>query len=210
VTTRVFQGPGGQGWGPAIARAPHSSVGAVGSFTRSRRQSDLVARELGPRDRQARRARRLRVGAPSLDAVSVPVGLDQLRDAIEGFDRDPYLLTVDPDGRPRSVSVSVRWRMHELVMTPGARTRRNAAERPLVSLVWPPASPDGYTLIVDARVERHDDGTDASELLVVRPTSGVLHRPAGVTTDPPTSCGADCVPVLGNEPEASPERARPD
>jgi hypothetical protein len=138
--------------------------------------------------------------------------LDQLRDTVEGFDRNPYLLTVDPDGRPRSVAVSVRWRAHELVMTPGARTRRNAAARPLVSLIWPPASPDGYTLIVDARVEHDNAGTDSSEFLVVRPTSGVLHRPATTTTtsDSHTSCGADCVPILGNEPRPSAaERARP-
>jgi hypothetical protein len=152
---------------------------------------------------------RPRAVAPSLDAVSVPVGLDQLRDAVEGFDRGPYLLTVDPDGRPRSVAVSVRWRAHELVMNPGARTRRNAAERPLVTLIWPPDSPDGYTLIVDARVDPTAAGTVSSELLVVRPTSGVLHRPAGPTTDPRGDCGADCVPVLEAEPEApAPEGAR--
>jgi hypothetical protein len=137
--------------------------------------------------------------------------LDQLRDTVEGFDRDPYLLTVDPDGRPRSVAVSVRWRMHDLVMSAGARTRRNAAERPLVSLVWPPEAPDGYTLIVDARVDAYDESTDSAELLVVRPTSGVLHRPAGVATDPRDGCGADCVPVLGGEPGGSaPERDRPE
>lgn len=152
---------------------------------------------------------RLRVAARTLESVSVPVGLDQLREAVEGFDRDPYLLTVDPDGRPRSVAVSVAWRKHDLVTTLGARTLRNVGERPLVSLVWPPTSPDGFTLIVDAHVEDHDN-PDGSELLVVRPTSAVLHRPAGVTTDPHAGCGADCLPVLGSEPGANtPDRARP-
>ncbi len=133
--------------------------------------------------------------------MSVPVGLDQLRDAVGGFDRDPYLVTVDPDGRPRGVAVSVRWRGDVLVMAPGARTRRNAADRPLVSLLWPPPAPGGYTLIVDARVEPDDAGSDPDALLVVRPTSGVLHRPAAVTRDSAAGCGADCVPVLGNEPQ---------
>lgn len=142
--------------------------------------------------------------------MSVPVGLDELRATVSGFDRDPYLVTVDPDGRPRTVAVSVRWRADEFVMTPGARTRRNGTERPLVSLVWPPPAADGYTLIVDGHVEG-DDGAADSERLVVRPTSAVLHRPATGTGDQRSGCEADCVPVLGSGPrlEAT-ESTRPE
>lgn len=55
----------------------------------------------------------------------------------------------------------------------GGRACRNAAARPAVSLVFPPAEhADGYSLVVDG--EATVDGPHID----VRPTSAVLHRPA--------------------------------
>jgi hypothetical protein len=134
--------------------------------------------------------------------VSIPVSLAELRVTADGFDRDPYLLTVDPDGRPRSVAVSVEWQAEVLVVVPGKRTRRNGMERPLVSLVWPPTASGGYTLIVDGQVERNETDGEGTDLLVVRPTSGVLHRPARITNEQGSGCQADCVPIPGRDTRA--------
>jgi hypothetical protein len=114
--------------------------------------------------------------------VSVPVPLDSLRAEIARLGQDAYVLTVSPDGRSHSVSVSVSWAGDDLVMGGGTKTLANATDRPLVSLLWPPAEAGGYSLIVDGTA-RADDG-----LLVVRPTRAILHRRA-----PTSAGGSDCV-----------------
>jgi hypothetical protein len=82
----------------------------------------------------------------------------------------------------------------------GNRSVANAAARPDVTLLWPADDVGGYTLIVDATVV-HTEGTGTGDNLIrVRPTRAVLHRPASGPTD--TACGADCVPLTAATPEA--------
>jgi hypothetical protein len=125
--------------------------------------------------------------------VSIAVALEELRAALEGFERAPYLVTIGDDARPHAVAVPWRWRDHELEAPAGNRSVANAAARRDVTLLWPANDPGGYTLIVDATVVEIE-GTGAGDNLIrVRPTRAVLHRPAAGPTD--TACGADCVPL---------------
>jgi hypothetical protein len=119
--------------------------------------------------------------------MSIAVGLEELRAKIEEFTTEAYILTVSDDGRAHSVAVSVEWDGDQLVVPSGGTTRRNAATRPLVSLLWPPAVRGGFSLIVDATVTRVDEG---AEVVVLDPTRAVLHRPA------PSGRGSDCRTVL--------------
>jgi len=128
--------------------------------------------------------------------VSIPVELDRLKEATDRYGPSAYLLTTGDDGRPHAVASAVLWDGERLVVSPGNRTRRNAGERPLVSLVWPPPEPDGYTLIVDATAEVADG--PAGPEVILTPTRGVLHRPGAAPVARP-SCTSDCVPLL--EPE---------
>jgi hypothetical protein len=122
--------------------------------------------------------------------MSVTVALDRVREAIHETDRAPYLLTVSEDGRPHSVAVAPAWDDTELVMTVGARTLANARRHNLVTLLWPPKHPDGYSLIVDASVT----GT-SGDTVRAQPTRAVLHRPAVEPTE--TDCTADCIRLDG-------------
>ena len=71
----------------------------------------------------------------------------------------------------------------------------NATARPNVSLLWPPNELGGYSLIVDGDVT-HTEGTgNGDNVVVVRPSRAVLHRPADGPA-PADGCGADCVPLL--------------
>lgn len=109
--------------------------------------------------------------------MSIEVAIPQLFDEIErwGFG---YLLTVSEGDRT-----------HLLALRPtvvgdgddrrlrfdagGGRACRNAALRPNISLVFPPAPhSDGYSLVVDGQ------GTVDGDHVDVRPTWAVLHRPA--------------------------------
>lgn len=122
--------------------------------------------------------------------MSISVAINELEAAMAKY-RFAYFLTVTEDGRPHAVAVTPTLSDGELhVEGLGRHTVDNATARSSVSLVWPPALPDDYTLIVDG--EAH--GSEGS--VTLRPTRAVLHRPRrrpGVT--PQTSCDSDCVPI---------------
>lgn len=126
--------------------------------------------------------------------MSIPVSLEKLRAEAERYGATPYLLTVSDDGRPHSVSVATQWRDGALVAKTGKRTAANAGTRRLVSLLWAPIEPGGYSLIVDGDASIEGAGDDAR--VVVRPTRGVLHRPAASPAAIPDGCSADCKPLL--------------
>ncbi len=126
--------------------------------------------------------------------MSIPVALEKLRAEAERYGATPFLLTVSDDGRPHSVAISASWDGGALSAKTGKRTAANVAARRLVSVLWPPIEPGGYSLIVDGEGAVEGTGDDAR--VVVRPTRGVLHRPAASPTAIPDGCSADCKPVL--------------
>ena len=135
--------------------------------------------------------------ATTIASVSIPVALPELATAIERFPTAPYLLTAGADGRPHAVSVAAVWRNGSLVCGAGRRTAANVAAQSAVSLLWPPAGTDDYSLIVDGDAIVSDEG------LTITPTSAVLHRSAprpgphdvAGADDTAGGCASDCVPV---------------
>lgn len=83
-----------------------------------------------------------------------------------------YLVTVGPDLRAHVVAVSVRLEDGSLWLTAGRTTRANAAERPEVTIVFPPVEPGGMSLVVDASAAVHDERVE------LVPGGAVLHRAA--------------------------------
>ena len=121
--------------------------------------------------------------------MSIGVAMDQLESTLANY-HFAYLLTVTPDGRAHAVAVTPLVLGDDLLLpTVGTKSRANAAQRPLVSLVWPPTQADDYTLIVDGEAAEAGDG------LTVRPTRAVLHRPHQGGPHSPTGCDSDCVPI---------------
>lgn len=120
------------------------------------------------------------------------LSVDVERVQAEAAQRGPgaFLLTVSEDGRPHVVAVTVRWDDGSLVMGAGRSSAKNAAARPGVTVLWPPAEPGDYSLIVDgdAVVEPRDDGATVR----IAEMSAVLHRPGKATTP---GCGSDCLPL---------------
>jgi hypothetical protein len=122
--------------------------------------------------------------------MSIPVAIDDLAAAIEQYGW-AYLLTVRDDLRAHIVAVRPAWDDAELVMEVGRGTARNASERRAVSLCYPPAEPDGYSLIIDG-----DASVEGESVMRFAPTGAVLHRPAPAGfTGSVTGCGNDCAPV---------------
>lgn len=125
--------------------------------------------------------------------MSIPVTLETLRTELERFGATPYLLTVADDGRPHSVAVNVVWTEEGLTAGCGRRTLANLTARPLVCLLWPPFEPGGYSLIVDGDAAVSGAGEEAR--VMIRPTKGVMHRPAAKPVTGGDDCGHDCVKV---------------
>ncbi|QYJ04139.1 hypothetical protein KUV85_00220 [Nocardioides panacisoli] len=122
--------------------------------------------------------------------MSIPVAIGDLAGALADFGSG-YLLTTT-EGRVKVVTVDPELDGTDLVARgPGRGTLANLAANPAVTVVFPPAEPKGYTLLVD--------GTAAAEGEDVRvtPTTAVLHRPRSHADGPvpPDGCGHDCAPV---------------
>jgi hypothetical protein len=125
-------------------------------------------------------------GGGSVGAMSGPVDLSRLREEVSNFGPAPYLITVTADGRPHTVAVGVDWDDRLLYAGAGSTTMVNVSERPAVSLVWPPITPGGYSLIVDGRASADQE----RERVLIEPIKAVLHRRRA------EGRGSDCVSVL--------------
>jgi hypothetical protein len=109
--------------------------------------------------------------------VSIEVPIPELFEQVDrwGF---CYLLTVSDDLRTHLLALrpAVAGEGESRVLrfdAGGGRACRNAAARPEVSLVFPPAEhSDGFSLVVDG------GATVDGAFVDVRPTWAVLHRPA--------------------------------
>lgn len=129
--------------------------------------------------------------------MSVPVTMESLRAEIDRHGSVAFLLSGGADGRPHCVQLAVTVEESgQLVVHPGRGTLANIAERPLVSLLWPPVEPGGYSLIVDATASGSGEGVDARPFLALGPTKAVLHRPAEPADSGGVSGGSDCVRVF--------------
>lgn len=120
--------------------------------------------------------------------MSIKVTRQQLAETLTRY-RFAYLLTIGDDGRAHVVAVTPTLANNTLLVRGlGRRTRANLAAHPSVTLVWPPANPSDYSLIVDGV------GSMRNDELAVAPTRAVLHRPARpqiITTG--GGCASDCV-----------------
>jgi hypothetical protein len=119
--------------------------------------------------------------------MSVKVELGELAATLADFDV-AYLVTVSDDARAHVLAV---WPEVTdggiLVDGVGRHTQANAAARPHVTLVFPPPTAGGYTLLVDgtATVEGAD--------VTIVPAKAILHRPAAGADG--RRAGSDCVDV---------------
>jgi hypothetical protein len=94
--------------------------------------------------------------------MSVPVPLDALAAQIDAYGPVAFVVSTSGDGRPHTVSVSVELGGGVLRAAVGRTTAANAAERPTVTVLWPPATDPRYSLIVDAdAVVEGTPGVDA-------------------------------------------------
>jgi hypothetical protein len=104
--------------------------------------------------------------------VSIEVPLPELQATLASYPW-AFLVTVSAEGRSHSLAVATAFFDDGALRFPVGRTSMaNVAERPEVTLLFPPASGTEYSVVVDG-VASAADGE-----LRVMPTWAVLHRPA--------------------------------
>ncbi len=130
--------------------------------------------------------------------MSIPVEPADIGKQMEQFGNAAYVLTVRDDATPHIAHLAMRLDGDVLRCGASRSAAANVAQRPTISVLWPPYEPGGYSMIVDA-VARTADGADGLEL-ELRPTNGVLHRPATPAT-PATNpnYSSDCAPLTAND-----------
>ena len=114
--------------------------------------------------------------------MSIRVELEEVRTVAAAQAPFAYLLTVSDDASPHAVAITPAIGAAEITCEAGNRSCANALARPNVSLLWPPARPDDYSLIVDGTAS-----VDGSTIRIA-PGRAVRHRPA-------PGGGSDCAPV---------------
>ena len=99
-----------------------------------------------------------------------------------------YLVTVGDSSTAHVLAVWPELTPNGLVVDGvGRHSQENALARSDVTLVWPPTTDGGYTLLVDGTATV--DGTT----ITVSPTKAILHRPAAGPDG--RRAGSDCVNV---------------
>jgi hypothetical protein len=114
--------------------------------------------------------------------MSITVELHELRQVAAGQMPFAYLLTVTDDASAHAIAVTPAIGDGEITCGAGKTSCANATARPRVSLLWPPADPADYSLIVDG------DATVDGSTVRITPTRAVRHRPA-------PGGGNDCQPL---------------
>lgn len=119
--------------------------------------------------------------------MSIPVALADLNTALADFGAG-YLLSASSDGRVKAVTVEPRPVDGLLVVTaPGRGSSANITANEHVTVLFPPLSQRGFSLLVDGTATL---GGDSGDDVLVTPSSAVLHRPASHSDGPPA-------PVIG-------------
>ena len=114
--------------------------------------------------------------------MSIKVEVDDIRAVADGQAPFAYFISVSDDASAHMIAIRPAIGATDIVCEVGKTSRANAVARPTVSLLWPPATPDDYSLIVDGTA------TVDGETVRITPTRAVRHRPA-------PGGGNDCAPV---------------
>src|SRR3954454_6674280 len=110
--------------------------------------------------------------------MSYPVATADLGRALEAY-AEGYLLTVTADATTRAVGVGPRRVDGRVVVVPGRPSSANVGANAAVTVLCPPTTEKGFTLLVDGTAEVVGDE------IRIEPASVVLHRPPYHSDGPP-------------------------
>jgi hypothetical protein len=109
--------------------------------------------------------------------VTIEVELPKLLDVAASFGTTPMILTTDADGRPRAAATTLTWEGVVATARVGRRSLANAAERGLVSLLWPAPPGERLALLVDGTATATTADPDPREggVVTIEVSRALLH-----------------------------------
>lgn len=123
--------------------------------------------------------------------MSIKVDVADIARTLRDFDL-AYLISVDPQGRPKVIAVQLQVEGAALVSLHGSRgTAANLESNRSVTVLCPPREPSGMSLLIDGQASAE------GERFRITPESAILHRPAppGSAPKPEGECRNDCEPL---------------
>lgn len=128
--------------------------------------------------------------------MSIAVDVSKLGLELERFGAQGYLLSVSEDATTHVAHLSFTLDDGALRCSVSRTAASNVVARPRVSVLWPSFESGGYSMIVDGDCKlSRGTAPDHSDELVIRPVTGVLHRPAASGDTPVGTCESDCQPI---------------
>ena len=117
-----------------------------------------------------------------------------ISEALEEYGNIPYVLTVGDDGPHTSHStVSLAPDGTSLTGPLSKSAATNVANRPAMSLFWPPREAGGYGIIMNGTAEVIAQGP--APLASIALTKAVFHRPGTPGPGHEGPCTSDCLPI---------------
>ncbi len=113
--------------------------------------------------------------------MSIPVDVDDIAVAAADYPQ-AYLLTVGDELKAKVADVVVDWHGSTLCVAVGPGSVRNVTQRPAATVVFAPATAEGYSLLVDGTATLDDcEFSDGTPRVHLAPSSAVKHRRAAAT-----------------------------
>jgi len=117
--------------------------------------------------------------------MSFKVTIEDIDKRFAEYGNSAFVVTMTEAGKAKIVHSVISLEDDCLICSPGKGTLKNLADSSSVSLIFPPHSDDGFSMIIDGDGQILDSEKGS---IKVKITGGVLHRPAAQSLNEGPKC----------------------
>ena len=117
--------------------------------------------------------------------MSIKVTIEDMDKRFAEYGNSAFVVTMTEAGKAKIVHSVISLEDDCLICSPGKGTLKNLADSSSVSLIFPPHSDDGFSMIIDGDGQILDPEKGS---IKVKITGGVLHRPAAQSLNEGPKC----------------------
>ena len=117
--------------------------------------------------------------------MSFKVTIEDIDKRFAEYGNSAFVVTMTEAGKAKIVHSVISLEDDCLICSPGKGTLKNLADSSSVSLIFPPHSDDGFSMIIDGDGQILDPEKGS---IKVKITGGVLHRPAAQSLNERPKC----------------------
>ena len=117
--------------------------------------------------------------------MSIKVTIEDIDKRLAEYGNSAFVVTMTEAGKAKIVHSVISLEDNCLICSPGKGTLKNLADSSSVSLIFPPHSDDGFSMIIDGDGQILDPEKGS---IKVKITGSVLHRPAAQSLNEEPKC----------------------